>query len=129
MARRRNPGAAASTTPVMKINLSPSPFHLQDASETKVGEGFAGIGERRRIDEAIVKVTRHAEASPPWEIFIHLVTPGPDLTATTRDHPLAAAFSENPVGVEEILDSRGAKRAGRPQDKGPSKPPSSCIVS
>ncbi len=113
----------------MKITLSTSPLHLQDASETWVAERLAGIAERRRIDEAIVQITRHAEASPPWEIFIHLVTPGPDLTATTRDHTLAAAFSKNLVELEDILDSREAKQAGRHRDKGPSKPPSSYIAS
>lgn len=111
----------------MKITLSTSPLHLQDASETWVVEQLAGIGERRRIDEAIVKVTRHAEASPPWEIFIHLVTPGPDLTATTRNHTLAAAFAKNLAELEDILDAREAKRAGRHRVDGPSNPPSAYI--
>jgi ribosome-associated translation inhibitor RaiA len=107
----------------MKITLSTSPLNLNDASADWVEERLAGIGERRRIDEAIVKVTRHPEASPAWEIFIHLVTPGPDLTATARDHTLAAAFAKNLAGLEDILDAREAKRAGRQRNRGPSHPP------
>ncbi len=124
-----HPGPAAAPPPVMKINLSTSPPDLRKASEPWVAERLAGIGERRRIDEAIVKVTRHAEGSPAWEIFIHLVTPGPDLAATTRDHTLAAAFSKNLLELEDILDAREAKHAGRHRDRGPSKPPSSYIAS
>jgi len=111
----------------MKITLSTSPLNLHDASETWIGERLAEIGERRRIDEAIVRVTRHAEASPPWEIFIHLVTPGPDLAATTRDHTLAAAFAKNVAELDAILDAREAKRAGRHRGHGPSNPPAAYI--
>ncbi len=111
----------------MKITLSISPLNLNDASETWVAERLAGIGERRRIDEAIVRITRHAESSPPWEIFIHLVTPGPDLTATTKDHTLAAAFSKNLAELDDILDAREAKRAGRHRGHGPSNPPAAYI--
>lgn len=112
----------------MKITLSTSPLNLNEASETWVEERLAGIGERRRIDEAIVKVIRHAEASPPWEIFIHLVTPGPDLTATTKDHTLAAAFAKNLAELEDILDAREAKRTGRHRGNGPSNPPAAYIA-
>ena len=111
----------------MKITLSTSPLNLNEASETWVGERLAGIGERRRIDLAIVKVTRHAEASPPWEVFIHLVTPGPDLMATTKDHTLAAAFAKNLAELEDILDAREAKRAGRHRGHGPTNPPAAFI--
>ncbi len=111
----------------MKITLSASPPELNDVSAEWVAERLAGIGERRRIDEAIVRVTRHAEASPPWEVFIHLVTPGPDLTATTRDHTLAAAFAKNLSELEDILDAREAKRSGRRRTHGPSNPPAAYI--
>lgn len=111
----------------MKITLTTSPLNLQDASEDWVAERLAGIAGRRRIDEAVVKVTRHAEASPPWEIFIHLITPGPDLKATTKDHTLAAAFARNLAELEGILDAREAKRAGRHRGDGPSNPPAAFI--
>ena len=111
----------------MKLTLTTSPLNLKEASETWVAEHLAGIGERRRIDEAIVRVTRHSEASPPWEISIHLVTPGPDLTAVTRDHTLAAAFAKNLAELEGILDARKAKRAGRHRNNGPSNAPATYI--
>ncbi|MDB6136676.1 MAG: hypothetical protein JWM59_4919 [Verrucomicrobiales bacterium] len=116
-----------SITTSMKITLTTSPLDLNDASEDWVGERLTAIAQRRRIDEAIVKVTRHSEASPPWEIFIHLVTPGPDLRATTRDHTLAAAFAKNLAELEDILDSREAKRAGRHRGNRPSNPPAAYI--
>jgi hypothetical protein len=112
----------------MKITLSTLPLNLNEVSETSVADRLAGLGERRRIDEAIVKVTRHAEASPPWEIFIHLVTPGPDLTATARDHTLVAAFAKNIAELEDILNAREAKRASRHRTLGPSNPPAAYIA-
>lgn len=111
----------------MKITLTTSPLNLNEVSTDWVEERLAAVGERRRIDEAIVKVTRHTEASPPWEIFIHLVTPGPDLTATARDHTLAAAFAKNLAELEDILDAREAKRARRRRGHGPSNPPAAYI--
>ena len=111
----------------MKITLSTSPLNLNEVSQSSVAERLAGTAERRRIDEAIIKVTHHAEASPPWQIFIHLVTPGPDLTATTRDHTLAAAFAKNLAELENSLDAREAKRSSRQRGNGPSNPPAAYI--
>lgn len=100
---------------------------MSDITPDTVRERLAGLAQRRRIDEAIVGVARHEDASPPWEVFIHLVTPGPDLTATTRDHTLAAAFAKNIAELEDILDAREAKRALRHRDHGPSNPPAAYI--
>lgn len=111
----------------MKITLSTSPLNLKDIDEDLVAERLAGIAGRRHIDEAIVRITRHSEASPPWEISIHLVTPGPDLTANTADHTLAAALGKNIAELEDILDAREAKRSGRHRTNGPSNPPAAYI--
>ncbi|MDB6069509.1 MAG: hypothetical protein JWL81_680 [Verrucomicrobiales bacterium] len=111
----------------MIINLTTSPPVLTEVTHEWAEERLAGVCGRRRIDEAVIRVSRHAEASPAWEVYIHLVTPGPDLAATTRDHTLAAAFAKNIGELEDILDAREAKRAGRHRDHGPSSAPSAHI--
>ena len=111
----------------MKITLTTSPLKLAETHEEWVAERLVGLSERRRMDEAVVQITKHEEASPAWEVKIHLVTLGPDLTAVTRDHTMAAAFAKNVAELEGILDAREAKRASKHKGEGPSNPPASYI--
>lgn len=111
----------------MKITLSTSPLNLNEVTHEWLEAQLAGIASRRRIDEAIVRVTRHAEASPPWEVAVHLVTPGPDLAASTRGHTLAAAFAQNLREMESTLRVRAAKRARRLRTRGPANAPAAYI--
>ena len=72
---------------------------------------FAALSGRLRIDEARVLVERLPDASPPFRISAHLVTPGPDVSAEATDHTLRAA-------LHKLLDSIGDKITQRSQRGG-----------
>jgi len=71
-----------------------------------------GLGELRQIDEANIRL-RHVAGSPAYEVNVHLVTPGPDLFAESRDHTLRAAFAKAVGQLREAIVSRSAKRLQR----------------
>jgi ribosome-associated translation inhibitor RaiA len=73
------------------------------------------IGKSLQIDEARVVIERRLEASPPFHISMHLVTPGPDVFAEAMDHTLRAALLKTVGQIETRLDHRRMKRAGRLQ--------------
>jgi ribosome-associated translation inhibitor RaiA len=70
-----------------------------------------------RIDEAHVLVERRLEASPPFRIAAHLVTPGPDVFAEGVDHTLRAALQKTIAQLEARIDHRHLKRAQRGQNQ------------
>ena len=65
-----------------------------------------------RIDEARVNIERQ-EASPPYRISAHLVTPGPDVTADARDFTLRAALGKLIRSIREKISHRAGKRMRR----------------
>lgn len=66
-----------------------------------------------RIDEARVLVEHNSEASPPYRVAFHLVTPGPDIMAETTDHTLRAALLKGARTLRNKIDERHDKRARR----------------
>jgi ribosome-associated translation inhibitor RaiA len=46
-------------------------------------------------------------------VNVHLVTPGPDVFAESRDHTLRAAFSKALAELREKITSRATKRLRR----------------
>ena len=66
-----------------------------------------------RIDEARVLFERLADASPPFRVAMHLVTPGPDVMVETTDHTLRAALLKAFVAVRNKIGHRNLKRAHR----------------
>lgn len=78
---------------------------------------LAGIAAQRQVDEARVRIIRHRNLSPACEVSIHLVTPGPDLFSTGRDHTVMAAFDKALAGLGSTLAQRSAKRARRIKDR------------
>lgn len=82
-----------------------------------VAARLAGIAGRRKIDQARVRLVRHRDRSPAFQVSIHLVTPGPDLFADAADHTLDAAFAKALAELDGTLAERGAKRARRHKDR------------
>jgi ribosome-associated translation inhibitor RaiA len=88
--------------------------HSPSASFTALIEQHLDtIGKSLQIDEARVVIERRLEASPPFHISMHLVTPGPDVFAEAMDHTLRAALLKTVGQIEMRLDHRRMKRAGR----------------
>lgn len=71
------------------------------------------LGKSLRIDEAHVVVARRREASPPFRVAAHLVTPGPDVFAEADDHTLYAALRKAVAQLEDRIRHRHLKRAKR----------------
>lgn len=78
---------------------------------------LAAIAGKRRIDEAMIRLVHHHETSPPYEVRVHLATPGPDLTAAGRDHTLQAAFAKVLADLDHTLVQREAKRHHRIKER------------
>lgn len=67
----------------------------------------------RQIDEANVRLVRLPDSSPAYQVQVHLVTPGPDVFAETRDHTLRAAFTKALHQLRDQIASRTRKRLQR----------------
>jgi ribosome-associated translation inhibitor RaiA len=68
---------------------------------------------RLRIDEGHVRLECRFESSPAFGVRIHLVTPGLDVFAESRDHTLRAAFAKAMTQLREQITSRATKRVQR----------------
>lgn len=66
-----------------------------------------------QIDEARVVVENRADASPPFHMSVHLVTPGPDIFVKARDHTLRAALQKLIADLETEVARRQRKRTLR----------------
>jgi len=71
------------------------------------------VGKTRQIDEARVIVERRLEASPPFFVSAHLVTPGPDVFAEASDHTLRAALQKTMAQLTACIGHRHLKSARR----------------
>lgn len=71
------------------------------------------LGRTRQIDEANIRLIRLENASPAFQVNVHLVTPGPDVFAESRDHTLRAAFEKVMKQLREQITSRAKKQLQR----------------
>ena len=97
----------------MKLNLQHLNLRSRDGLDTWVEEQILTLGEARQIDEANVRLECRFESSPPFAVRIHLVTPGPDLFAESRDHTIRAAFCKALAKLRENIASRATRRLRR----------------
>lgn len=94
----------------MRLNVQHFGLASTDALDSWVEKQILALGRLRQIDEANIKLTRHANSSPPFQVEAHLVTPGPDVFAEARDHTLQAAFTKVLDQLRETITSRETKR-------------------
>lgn len=101
----------------MRLNVQ----HLNVGSLDKVNcwveQQILTLGQSRQIDEANVRLVRLLHASPAYQVHVHLVTPGPDVFAQSRDHTLPAAFAKVMTQLREQITNRAAKRLQRLKSK------------
>jgi hypothetical protein len=97
----------------MKITLK----HLHHNPSTSLLEllekELEALSPGLRIDEARVVIERLPDASPPFRVAFHLVTPGPDVMVETTDHTLRAALLKAFDAVRDKIGHRNLKRARR----------------
>jgi ribosome-associated translation inhibitor RaiA len=71
------------------------------------------LGVTQQIDEANIRLVRVLDSSPGYEVSAHLVTPGPDVFAESRDHTLRAAFTKVMAQLRDQIGRRASKRLRR----------------
>jgi len=97
----------------MRMNVQHLNIRPLDTIDAWVGKQLHALGECRQIDEANVRLARLADTSPAYQVHVHLVTPGPDVFAESRDHTLRAAFAKAMAQVSGQIAHRAAKRLQR----------------
>jgi ribosome-associated translation inhibitor RaiA len=97
----------------MKLTLQHHHVRSTDELDSMIEERILGLQSRLRIDEAQVRLACHPDASPPFGVHVHLVTPGPDVVAEGRDHTLRAAIEKVMTGLEGRIGDRVEKRRRR----------------
>jgi ribosome-associated translation inhibitor RaiA len=89
------------------------------------------LARRRHIDAAHIRLTRFNDSSPAYFVQVHLVTPGPDVTAEARDHTLHAAASKVLLRLRNEIrgrESRQRRRARRDSSASVTQPPARAAI-
>lgn len=112
----------------MKLTLKN--LHHQPSTSLKllVERHLEKLGTSVQIDEARVVVENRSEASPPFHMSVHLVTPGPDIFAEARDHTLRAALTKIFEDLEDEVARRQLKRTLRMRASTKKKPAGSLTA-
>ena len=97
----------------MRLNVQHLNIRPLGALDSWVEKQILALGETRQIDEANVRLVRLRETSPAYQVQVHLVTPGPDVFAESRDHTLRAAFAKAMARLREQIARRATKRLQR----------------
>lgn len=97
----------------MRLNVQHLNIRPLDMMNAWVEQQLRALGATRQIDEANVRLVRLNDASPAYQVYVHLVTPGPDVFAECRDHTLRAAFAKAIAQLREQITSRATKRLQR----------------
>ena len=100
-------------TTTMRMNVQHLNIRPLDMIDAWVEKQLRALGATRQIDEANVRLVRLNDASPAYQVHVHLVTPGPDVFAESRDHTLRAAFAKAMSQLREQITSRAHKRLQR----------------
>ena len=97
----------------MRLNLQHLNIRSLDSLDSWVEKQIFALGQARQIDEANIRLVRLENASPAYQVNVHLVTPGPDVFAESRDHTIRAAIEKVLTQVEAKITNRFEKRRSR----------------
>ena len=97
------------------MKLTVQHHHLRSADEldSLIEERIIALQPRLQIEEANVRLEHRHEESPSFTVRVHLVTPGPDVFAESRDHTLPAAIGKVLSELENHIGRRVRKRVRR----------------
>ena len=95
----------------MKLKIQHRLHQPSPAFTTLLEEEFAALSAHLRIDEARVLIERQPDASPPFRMSAHLVTPGPDVFAEASDHTLRAALHKLISSIGDKITQRSQRRS------------------
>jgi ribosome-associated translation inhibitor RaiA len=97
----------------MKLTVQHHHLRSSDELDSLIENQILALQPRLQIDEANVQLECRHEESPSFGVRIHLVTPGPDVVAESRDHTIRAAVIKVMAVLKEKIGSRALKRARR----------------
>jgi ribosomal subunit interface protein len=97
----------------MKLTIQHFEVRSTHALDSQVEERILALQPRLQIDEANVRLERQREASPPFGVRVHLVTPGPDVVAEGHDHTLSAAMDKVMLQLEQKISHRTTRHRER----------------
>ena len=97
------------------MKLTVQHYHLRSSDEldSLIENQILALQPRLQIDEANVRLECRFQESPAFSVRIHLVTPGPDVVAESRDHTIRAAVNKVMVALEQKIGSHALKRFRR----------------
>jgi len=97
----------------MRLNVQHLNLRSLANLDAWVEQHIFALARTRQIDEANVRLERRENASPAYQVKVHLVTPGPDVFAESRDHTLHAAFNKAVGQLRGQIASRMTRRRQR----------------
>jgi ribosome-associated translation inhibitor RaiA len=97
----------------MKLTLQHVAIRSTNTLDAWIESQILSLQPRLQIDEANVRIAHRRESSPPYQVHVHLVTPGPDVFAEGNDHTLRAAFGKVMRTLGDKLTGRSRKRQQR----------------
>ncbi len=97
----------------MKLFIKHSAIALGKTVRSQLRDQLGKLEPLRQIDEAHVHLVREHEASPPYQVRVQLVTPGPDVFAQAKDHTLRAALEKVIRQLGQIITTRARKQRAR----------------
>lgn len=103
----------------MKITVKHFNVRSTNALDSWVEEQILSLQPILQIDEADITLTHLHEASPAYQVHVHLVTPGPDVFAEASDHTLQAAFLKTMESLRDKITHRATRRQKRQRDHAP----------
>lgn len=101
----------------MKLKLQHRHHQPSASFSALVEQELTALNSCLRIDEARIVIEHRTEASPPFRILAHLVTPGPDVNAEAEDHTLRAALTKLIRGLRETVLHRSQRQHRRDRSR------------
>lgn len=117
LSKHRMTMTSSAAKPTVRMNFQRMNVGALDRLDSWVEQQILALGRARRIDEANIRMTRNHNSSPPYQVNVHLVTPGPDVHAEATDHTLRAAFEKAVRRLRHQITDRASNRLLRWKDK------------
>lgn len=90
----------------MNLQLQPGNTRASARIDRLIETRLIALAGRQRLDEAVVRLSDHREASPRYEARVYLRVPGPDIHAVACDHTLRVAVEKALAAVERQVAAR-----------------------
>lgn len=97
----------------MKLILRHGNVRPSVALDRLIENRLLALGERQRIEEAVVRLSDDREASPRFQASVFVRVPGPDIHAAACDHTVGVAVRKMLAALEAQVAARQGRRRAR----------------